>query len=202
MKNRTIILILAIVFFAFQGNGLAETHQRDSWYIGFGLGGAFDASYEIDGQENTFDDWLEFWGFDKDPKISLNFKVGKTLSPKNLLGFDITAVSQTGSIPGGDGHIQISNFFLMFTHFPKEEGFFIRAGGGLSTLTAELDWGFGDVSDSASGFGLLGGIGYAFWLGKSFNLTLNIDHSRQFYSGGNDPDNSQFTIFYLGFDWY
>ena len=198
MKNRTIILILTIVFFAFQGNGLAGTHQRDNWYIGFGLGGAFDASYEDAGQERTFDDWLEFWGFDKDPKISLNFKVGGTLSPKTLLGFDITAVGQSGSLPGVDGHIQINNYFLMLTHFPKKEGFFIRAGGGLSILTAEID----TASDTANGFGLLGGLGYAFWLGESFNLTLNIDHSRQFYSGGSDPDNSQFTIFYVGFDWY
>jgi len=196
MKNRTIILILTIVFFAFQGNGLAETHQRDNWYIGFGLGGAFDASYEDAGQEITFDDWLS--GSDKDPKISLNFKVGGTLSPKTLLGFDITAASQTGSLPGVDAHIQINNYFLMLTHFPKEEDFFIRAGGGLSALTAEVN----TLSDTASGFGLLGGLGYAFWLGESFNLTLNIDHSRQFYSGGTDPDNSQFTIFYVGFDWY
>ncbi len=65
----------------------------------------------------------------------------------------------------------------------------------------EIDGAF-SASDSTGGFGILGGIGYAFWLGKSFNLTLNIDHSRQFYSGGSDPDNSQFTIFYLGFDWY
>ncbi len=121
MKNRTIILILTVVFFAFKGNGLAETHQRDSWYIGFGLGGAFGASCEYAGQEITFDDWLA--GTDKSPKISLNFKVGKTLSPKTLIGFDLTAVSQTGSLGGIDGHIQINNYFFMFTHLPKEEGF-------------------------------------------------------------------------------
>ena len=202
MQNRTIILILTIVLFAFQGNGLAETHQRDSWYIGFGLGGAFDASYEINGQDNTFDDWLDYWGFDKNPKVSFNFKVGKTFSKKTLMGFDLTAAGQSGSQPGGDGHIQINNFFFMLTHFPQEEGFFIRAGGGLSILTAELDTGVGTISDSATGFGILGGIGYAFWLGKRFNLTINIDHSMQFYEGGNDPDSSQFTIFYMGFDWY
>ncbi len=199
MKNRTIILILTMVFFAFQGNGLAETHQRDSWYIGFGLGGAFDASYEYAGQERTFDDWLQ--GLDTSPKISLNFKVGKTLSPKTLLGFDFTSAGQSGSLPGIDANVQINNFFLMLTHFPKEEGFFIRAGGGLSNLTFDVDT-FVTASETFNGFGFLGGIGYAFWLGKSFNLTLNIDHSRQFYSGGNDPDNSQFTIFYVGFDWY
>ena len=199
MKNRTIILILTIVFFAFQGNGLAETHQRSSWYIGFGLGGAFDASFELNGEEITFDDWLS--GTDKSPKVSFNFKVGKTFSQKTLIGFDLTGAGQSG-IGGIDGHIQINNFFFMLTHFPQKEGFFIRAGGGLSNLTAEIDTGLGTASDTISGFGLLGGIGYAFWLGKRFNLTLNIDHSMQFYDGGNDPDSSQFTIFYMGFDWY
>jgi hypothetical protein len=131
----------------------------------------------------------------------LNFKVGKTLNSKTLIGFDLTAVSQTGSLGGIDGHIQINNYFFMFTHFPKEEGFFIRAGGGLSNLMFEIDGAF-SASDSTGGFGILGGIGYAFWLGKRFNLTLNIDHYRQFYEGGNDPDNSQFTSFYVGFDWY
>ena len=131
----------------------------------------------------------------------MNFKVGKTLNSKTLIGFDLTAVSQTGSLGGIDGYIQINNYFFMFIHFPKEEGFFIRAGGGLSNLMFEIDGAFSG-SDSTSGFGILGGIGYAFWLGKRFNLTLNIDHSRQFYEGGNDPDNSQFTSFYVGFDWY
>ena len=199
MKNRTIILILTIAFFAIQGNGLAETHQRDSWYIGFGIGGAFDASYEINGQEITFDDWLA--GTDKGPKVSLNFKVGKTISPKTLMGFDLTAVSQMGSLGGINGQIQINNYFFMITHFPQKEGFFIRAGGGLSNLMFEIDNG-PTVSETYNGFGLLGGIGYAFWLGKRFNLTLNIDHSRQFYEGGTVPDNSQFTSFYMGFDWY
>jgi hypothetical protein len=62
-------------------------------------------------------------------------------------------------------------------------------------ITVKLDTALGSASDTANGFGLLGGLGYAFWLGKSFNLTLNIDHSRQFYSIGSDHDNSQFTIF-------
>ena len=197
MKNRTIILILTIVFFAFQGNGLAGTHQRDTWYIGFGLGGAFDASYEYAGEERTFDDWLE--GLDTSPKVSFNFKVGKTFSPK--MGFDLTAAGQSGSLAGIDAHVQINNFFFMLTHFPQKEGFFFRVGGGLSNLTFDVDT-FITASETFTGFGLLGGIGYAFWLGKRFNLTINIDHSRQFYEGGNDPENSQFTIFYLGFDWY
>lgn len=200
MKSKNIFLIFTIIIFIFPGKGLAENHQRDNWYIGFGLGGGLDARYEINGQEITFDDWLEH--LDKNPKISLNFKVGGTLSPKTLLGFDFTAVSQTGSIGNIDANIQINNYFLMLTHFPKKKGFFVRGGGGLSNIIFEINTAWGDISESAEGFGVLGGLGYAFWLKKSFNLTLNIDHSRQFYSGEDEPDNSQFTIFYVGFDWY
>jgi len=183
--------------------GLAEAgaHQRNSWYIGFGLGTGFDEAWEAGGHEISFDDWLA--GTDKGPKVALNFKVGGTLSPKTLLGFDITALGQSGSLGGVDGHVQINNYFLMLTHFPREEGFFIRAGGGPSVLVADIDGGYYSGTDTVSGFGLLGGIGYAFWLGERFNLTVNIDHSRQFYWGGaGDPDRSRFTIVYLGFDWY
>ena len=199
--KKILLTTLTMIFFTFPVFALAETHQRSSWYICFGLGVGLDARYVVNGEEITFDEWLE--GTDKGPKVSINFKVGGTLSPKTLLGFDATAVRQEGTLPNVIGSIQINNYFLMFTHFPYKEGFFIRAGGGLSNIIYVIDTTSGDVSDRVSGYGLLGGIGYAFWLGKSFNLTLNIDHSRQFYSGSTgDPDNSQFTIAYLGFDWY
>lgn len=91
----------------------------------------------------------------------------------------------------------------MLTHFPYEEGFFIRAGGGLSSILYQIDASWSNSSDTVGGYGVLGGLGYAFWLGKSFNLTVNLDHSRQFYpSSTTKPENSQFTILYLGFDWY
>lgn len=198
-RNNLYFILLAVAFGIFPAKGMAETsetHTRSNWYIGFGLGAGLDARYEINGEEITFDDWLE--GLDKSPKTAINFKVGGTISPKTLLGFDGTAVRQEGTV-GVDAAIQINNYFLMLTHFPYEEGLFFRVGGGLSNIVAEVD---GD-RDVVSGYGILGGVGYAFWLGKSFNLTLNLDHSRQYYSGGSDdPDRSQFTIAYVGFDWY
>lgn len=70
-------------------------------------------------------------------------------------------------------------------------------------MYVKVDAGFLSASETVTGFGLLGGIGYVFWIGDSFNLTLNVYYSRQFYSGdAGDPDNSQFAIAYLGFDWY
>lgn len=191
-------LILTLLQFVFPLNGSAESHKRDSWYIGFGIGGGIDASYTLNGKDITFDDWIK-GAEEKNPEIAINFKVGSTLSPKTLIGFDVTAVGQTGKLDGEDVQIQINNYFLMLTHFPLEEGFFIRGGGGFSNIMFITPIG----NEVVSGYGILGGVGYAFWLGKSFNLTLNLDHSRQFYSTGtNEPDKSQFTIGYIGFDWY
>lgn len=199
-RHRVIYIILVAAVFVLPLSAEGGTHQRDSWYIGFGLGGGFGEALEMNGGEASFSDRLE--GMDKGPKLSINFKVGGTLSPKTLLGFDATALGQSGSSYGIDKHVQINNYFLMLTHFPREEGFFIRVGGGLSSFVFDVEGYYGGTN-TVSGFGLLGGVGYAFWLGESFNLTINLDHSRQFYSGGTgEPDRSRFTIIYLGFDWY
>lgn len=196
-----IAMLFMITLMVVPSVGFAETHQRDTWYIGFGLGGGAGASYKLNGKDITFDDWLR--GLDKSPKVSFNFKVGATISPKTLLGFDATAISQEGTIGSTTSHIQINNYFLMLTHFPFDEGLFLRGGGGFSNILYDNKGGANNGSDVTKGYGVLGGIGYAFWLGKSFNFTLNADHSRQFYPTSTvRPESSQFTSIYLGFDWY
>ncbi len=203
MKTRTLLLLLIVVGLALPAAASAQMrHQRGNWYIGFGLGGALSAAWTVNGQSVSFDDWLA--GLDTGPKISLNFKIGGTLSPETLLGFDLTAVGQGGTTSGADAHAQINNYFLMLTHFPHQEGLFFRMGGGFSNLLNTIDTPFGDLDSKVTGVGALAGIGYAFWLGKSFNLTLNLDYSQQWYSNDSagEPDRSNFTIAYLGFDWY
>lgn len=203
MKIKTLLFLVMVIGLALPATTSAQTrHQRDNWYIGFGLGGSPSAQWKVNGQTVGFDDWLE--GLDKDPRVSFNFEVGGTLSPETLLGFDLTAVAQGGATSGGEAHVQINNYFLMLTHFPYREGFFFRMGGGYSNLWLTIDTNFGDFDERLDGVGALAGLGYAFWLGKSFNLTLNLDYSQQWYSNDNpsEPDTSQFTILYVGFDWY
>ena len=198
-QTKALMFVLVLALFGFPLKGFAETHSRDSWYIGFGLGAGLTAKYTIkDGPTRTFDD--DFSGAtSKSPQTALNFKVGATLSPKSLLGFDVTADGQTASSAGVDVQEQINNYFLMYTYFPYEEGLFLRLGGGLSGMVSKTPV----TTKIYRGFGVLGGIGYAFWLGKSFNLTLNADYSMQSYSGASgEPSQSQFAIVYLGFDWY
>jgi hypothetical protein len=178
----------------------AVERQRKGWYVGFGLGSGFDAA--IGDAEETYDFKDFLTGLeDITPKISLNFKVGKTLSPNLLMGFDITAVGQLGTDVMGTQLLQISNYFAMLTWFPFQKGLFIRGGGGLSMLGNYISASGFDLTETYYGGGLLAGIGYAFWLGRHFNLTLNLDHSRQIFVG-DGPDRGRFTIVYVGFDWY
>jgi len=203
MTRRAVFwLVLGILLFALcTGLGAVE-RQRRSWYIGIGLGSGFEAAIGDEFDSYDFKDFLT--GLETiTPKISLNFKVGGTLSPNLLLGFDITAVGQLGTDVIGTQHLQINNYFAMLTWFPLHKGFFVRGGGGFSTLISIISTPTFDESEIYSGAGLLAGIGYAFWLGKHFNLTLNLDHSRQFFVEPSDgPDRGRFTIVYVGFDWY
>lgn len=203
MNSRYLLLLLIIlVGVALPAAAFADNqHQRGSWYIGFGLGGALAAQWEEGGQTVSFGDWLD--GYDKDPAVAGNFNVGLTLSPRTLLGVDIIGVSQTGSLNGLDATAEINSLLLVMTHFPISEGPFIRVGGGFSRIAHTVETSSGETTTATSGVGLLGGIGYAFWLGKSFNLTLNLDQAFQWYDDDPaEPDRSQFTILYLGFEWY
>ncbi len=171
--------------------------QRGSWYIGFGLGGG-DGGLSDAGQSATF---KEFLG--KAPTtVSLNFKVGATLSPKTLVGFDVTAVRAEATEGSATAAIQVTNYDAMFTWFPMEKGLFLRGGGGLSAMTVQTDTGYSSGSETYTGVNLLAGVGYALWLGNSFNLTANFDYSAQSYGGSNAPDSSHIWQLYLGFDWY
>jgi hypothetical protein len=175
--------------------------SRKPWYIGFGVGSGVGAAWTIDGQEITFDEWFD--GMETvSPKISINFKVGATVTPRLLLGLDLTGLAQMADDPIGTAMLQISNVYGMATYFPFKKGLFLRGGGGYSSFTADVVTPMGSGSSEADGYGFLGGIGYAFWLGKRFNLTLNADHARQYYSGANNPHESWYTSLYVGFDWY
>ena len=93
----------------------------------------------------------------------------------------------------------------MATFFPVQRGFFVRGGLGASSLSYTVETPYsGKQEGSASGFNVLGGIGYAWWIAGQFNLTANLDFSRQWYGESTDlnVDDSQFWSFWIGADWY
>jgi hypothetical protein len=175
--------------------------QRDSWYIGFGLGGG---DGNIEDAAGTFS-FEEFFG--KSPTtVSLNFKVGATLTPQLLLGLDISGVSSGASEGSATATLTIVNYDGVLTFFPMGEGLFVRGGLGLSRLSFEVTGTAFDGGVDYTGTNVTFGGGYAFWLGRTFNLTLNLDYSAQFW-GDNDggttgPKRSDFWALGLGFDWY
>jgi hypothetical protein len=166
------------------------------WYVGTGVGPGFGAKYKLNGQSITFDDRWQ-GATDKSPLIALNIvNAGIALSPKLLFGFSGSAVGQMGKIAGNDAHLQINNYFAALTWFPAEQGFFVRGGGGLSSILIDT----GAASDRARGFGVLLGAGYALQVARHHNITFTVDYSRQSYSGSSTkPDNSEFTAAYLGY---
>jgi Outer membrane protein beta-barrel domain len=187
--------------------GLAQpVPQRGTWYIGFGVGTGAGAFHLDDGTRRTFADAV---GGDV-TSLFFNFKVGGTVSPRLLLGFDLSTLSTHGTsadVAGFtfDTSVQVTNLDAMVTFFPFERGLFLRGGLGLATLYVK-DFGFFGVvgeSHTRTGVGAVLGAGYAFWLARSFNLTLNLDLSAQSYgkSAGREKDSSAANL-WLGFDWY
>ncbi len=171
---------------------------RDSWYIGFGIG---SGDGTVSGQGESFG-FKEF-AVTSPTNVSFEFKLGATLSPQLLVGGEINDIVSVASSNGVDTSLGIVNYLGVATFFPMEKGLFVRGGLGLSKLNYEIKDSMGTDTFSASGFGTLIGAGYAFWLGRSFNLTLNLDFSKQWYGSSNDkPESSQYWTGYVGFDWY
>jgi hypothetical protein len=174
--------------------------RRSPWYIGFGIGGG-NGNVSYTGGDYTFDEW--HGGTNSPTNVFINFKIGATLAPGLLLGFDGSAVRSQLDEGGFVTALQINNYDAMLTWFPQEEGFFVRGGAGITRFVMEFDDGLSSFDDSVSGYNVLVGGGYAFWLGQAFNLTVNADYSIQTY-GSNDYDleSSNFFALWVGFDWY
>jgi hypothetical protein len=139
--------------------------------------------------------------------VALNFKVGATLSPRLLLGGDITAIRSEATESGSDVALQISTLNAMLTYFPTGKGFFLRGGVGIANFTYEVSTPILSATNDTTGVSLLGGLGYAAWLGKSFNLTVNLDFAAQSYGSKTDefgalPSSSSLWTLWAGFDWY
>jgi hypothetical protein len=207
MKKSLVFAVMIIITQMFSGISFAKIgdseHQKSSWYIGFGLGSG--RGY-IEG--DSFQDLFDKIGPDAEtsPTIFFNFGVGGILTPQWHLGFDITAIRQQATYElyrqSADASFQINNYLLAATFYPMNEGFFLRGGIGLSafqfTLTGDVE---DEISESYSGTGFLIGTGYDFWLGKTFNLGIHADYSKQSYSDSEAPDDTNFFAIYVSFYW-
>ena len=139
-----------------------------------------------------------------------NVKGGVTLSKNWLVGLDFSIVNYAnGGFVADDINlkdINIKNYYVIATYFPKGSGWLLRTGGGMSRLVKIEEFKNDHDKDTerhTRGFGYTLGGGYSFWIGEQFNLSVYLDYSKQIYKdSSNEPDYSQFTALYLGFDWY
>lgn len=183
-------------------------YQRDSWYIGFGFAGG-DGEIQTGTDTSSLRRYIRGY-VDRNPAtVGLNFKVGATLTPRLLAGFDLSAIGASADDGAATVSLTVANYDLMATFFPWERGLFVRGGVGLSRLTLEvknLPTSFGRVSttDTLRGTNVAAGVGYAWWLGRHFNLTANLDLSNQWWSGNEpgQPTRSNLWTLGLGFDWF
>lgn len=175
------------------GQYASPAKQRGSWYIGFGLGGG-DGTVKLDGRSVDFDDMV----YSGSTPLAFNLRVGATVSPKLLVGFDGGFVGASSDSGGYASTIQLNYYDVGAMYFPAERGLYLRGAAGLSGIV----WDVEPIGrSSARGFNVVGGIGYAFWIGRTFNLTLNLDASRHWFSEEGLDGGTSWSG-WLGFDWY
>ena len=198
-KAVTITLMFFIFVLVLSGLTFAEEKKKSSWYIGFGLG---TGELKVEGE--TMDDaFSENPSIDVGQELTLNFGVGAIINPKLHLGFDVSAINQSAEANFDSTlGLQVNNYFAAISFYPMEKGLFFKAGAGISALVYEIDTPVYDESETYSGTGYLLGIGYDFWLGKSFNLGIHAEYSKQSYSDSDAPDDTDFTSIYLSFYWF
>ena len=165
-------------------------------YIAAGIGPGLNARFKGNGNTVTFSD--QFQGTtDKSPLVAVNVaSFGLALNSKTLVGLDLSAVAQAGTIAGTKTHVQITNTLAAVTYFPWETGLYLRGGVGISSLVTVS----GSQSDRVNGLGALLGAGYALQVSGRHHLTLTYTQTWQSYSSsGTKPDSSQFGAVYLGY---
>jgi hypothetical protein len=168
-------------------------HSRDAWFIGFGVGTGGGTVYE----GRSFAPFQDLTG--PDPIVAaLRFEVGLTLTDRLLLGVELFSVGTQQKVSGELARAAIVNADAVLTFFPDGDGLFLRLGGGVSLINHSR----AGTDEYSRGLNALVGVGYAFWIGERFNLSIRFDHSRQRSLKGNGPENSEFWAGTIGFDWY
>jgi hypothetical protein len=199
-KSVVVVLTAVLVLICCFSQAMAAEKKKSSWYIGFGVGTGI---LEMEGE--TAEDYLDDQDFDNvGDELTLNFGVGAILNPKLHLGFDLSAILQELDLDNSHRSelYQVNNYFAALSYYPWKKGFFVKVGGGLSVLVYDEDTDKNNNLDTYGGAGYLVGLGYDFWLGKSFNLGIHAEYSRQAYNDKDAPDDTDFLNVYLSFYWF
>ncbi len=194
--------------------------KKSSWYLGLGFGSG-NGSYEFNDKNYSFTEPRE--DLKQESRVMyLNLGLGRILQPNFHLGGEINLLASVVQYTSEktnlslDHNININSFMLVATYFPTYyygwEGFLIKGGLGLTTMTIESQYdvlAFDSVpfrtkeKIDSQGYIALLGLGYAFNLGKAFNLCLNSEYAYQYYKKEEDqPSSSWYWLIFLSFYWF
>lgn len=174
---------------------LTAPPSRGPWYAGVGLGSGSGQAHDTFGRLS-----LRRW-VDQDPlALFAQVEGGITLTPHLLLGGELSLLRINSNTGAASKAVIISNLDAVATWFPMERGVFLRGGAGFSAFTRQWS---GLASGRYNGGNLTVGGGYAFWLGRSFNLVLRVDYSKQWYAKNAIAlTDSSYTALWIGSAWY
>jgi len=181
---------------------IKSNRKRRFWYLGLELAGGF-------GNLPTNDESILSTDKNSSGTCTGGYpEIGLTVKPNLLLGIQVSGFGDykyeyenRSSTDRG-----MTNLFLVATYFPKSKGFFTRGGLGYSSYNIHSEMYVpSEYRDEVlydyteKGIGGQIGVGYAFWLGRHFNLTINANISGNFFK---DNKALTWTKFLLGFMWY
>lgn len=189
-----------------------NNYVRDTWYIEFALFPTAGIDIYTKGSN-------EEHHYGHKDTFGLQFGAGATVNPYLLLGGELSGFGYKNEERQFDGfykrenRISISNLLGVATFFPWEKGLFLRGGFGISQAKLERKekiFGYSKTyEDTVSGVAAVAGLGYAWWLGKSFNLSAKLDYSEQFYNKKIKFTDDKVTLdrvstwmLGIGFHWY
>jgi hypothetical protein len=168
-------------------------HTRSAWFFGFGLGTG-DAAVASGRSFETIRDVVGAGA-----KVgAARAEIGLTLTDRLLFGVELGAQGTQGDVGGETARFVLADADAVLSFFPDADGLFVRFGGGVSWLHRER----AGATTNDRGYNGLVGLGYAFWIGERFNLSLRIDHARAFFGKGSAADASEQWAASLGFDWF
>ena len=212
---KALLALSALLSFTAQADDLVMTsnlkpskHTRDNWYIEFALypGGEM----HVDHDNSKYGKKVK-----ADTRFGAQFGAGATVNQNLLLGGEINSFvlmkeTKHSAFSRTESSISNTNLMAVATLFPWEEGFFFRGGLGFAATSLEYkDKLLGiELKDTQSinGYALAVGTGYAWWIGKTFNMSAKLDYNYSFYNNkklfGDKINAVSYWSAGLGFHWF
>jgi hypothetical protein len=167
MRARSLSILAAISLASVTSFGTAHAaydHERNGFFIGFGLGGGSDEE--------------KYKGLDDDSGGGGvgNFRIGGALNRTFALGLETTGFTRQTDIAGG-GTLQRNATVaaLAATVFPTQGGYYLRGGVGFARVSAEYRDAGLTLSGDEGGLGVLFATGYEFRLTPKFALAPQFE---------------------------